>query len=113
MIMYSTQPCEPLQFTDIDNYEDEHLEGPDLGHARREFLRSYHFSKKSGLKEKLIRSVKELNGMAMVVVSDIRRQVSTRRVGIRVFRITMDLPSLVFVSLRCYTPWLKKKSTRE
>ncbi|KAF3455730.1 hypothetical protein FNV43_RR00372 [Rhamnella rubrinervis] len=113
MIMYNTQPCEALQFTDIDNDEDEHLEGRDLGHARREFLRSYHFSKQSGLKEKLRRSVKELNGTAMVVVSNIRQQVSTRRLGIKVFRITMDLPAVIFVSVRCYTPWLKKKSTRE
>lgn len=113
MIMSNTQPCVPLQASDIDNEEDEHLECRDLWHARRAFLRSYHFSKQSPLKEKLRTSVKEFNEMAMVVVSDIRRQVSTRRLGIRIFRFTMDLPSLVFVSVRCYTPWLKKKSTGE
>ncbi|KAH7521366.1 uncharacterized protein LOC107435254 [Ziziphus jujuba] len=113
----NTHNCESSGVTNIDSEEDEHgselAEGRDLWHARRAFLRSYHFSKQSGLKEKLRMSVKELNGMAMVVVSDIRRHVSTRRLGIRAFRFTMDLPSLFFISLRCYTPWIKKKPIKE
>ena len=82
----------------------------DFWNSRRAFLSSYHFSDdQRGFKEKLRKSLKELNGAAVAVVSDIRQQVATRRFGIRVFRLTMALPSFFRVSVRCFTPWLNKK----
>ncbi|POO03619.1 hypothetical protein TorRG33x02_008240 [Trema orientale] len=86
-------------------------QGSDFWNSRRAFLSSYHFSdqQRAGFKERLRKSVKEINGAAVAVVSDIRQQVASRRFGIRVFRLTMALPSLVHVSVRCFTPWLNKK----
>lgn len=76
-------------------------------HARRVFLGSYHFSEEKGFKVKLRRSVRELNEAAMGVIVDIRREVSKRRAGIRVFKVRLVLPTLVLI-VRCFTPWLKK-----
>ena len=80
----------------------------DFRHSRRAFLSSYRFSERSGFTftQKLRNSVKELNGAAC----DVYRQVSRRRrVGAKVFRFPMALPSFLHVSIRCLTPWMNKK----
>ncbi|GFY92788.1 hypothetical protein Acr_08g0011840 [Actinidia rufa] len=75
-------------------------------HARRAFLTSYHFSERNGFKEKMKRSVKGLNKAAMDVVFEVRREVSKRRFGVRVYRFTIAWPSLFMV--RCFVPWSYK-----
>lgn len=81
----------------------------DYWHTRRAFLNSYRFSEKNEFKGKLKRSVKELNEAAMRVVLDIRKEISKRKLGFRVFRFKFALSSLVLVSIRCFTPWLERK----
>ncbi|KAL5784067.1 hypothetical protein ACOSQ2_006459 [Xanthoceras sorbifolium] len=81
----------------------------DYWHTRSAFLNSYRFSEQNQFKEKLKRSVKELNEAAMGVVLDIRKEMSKRKVGIRFFRLRFALSSQVVVSIRCFTPWLSKK----
>ncbi|GMY32548.1 putative Transmembrane protein [Fagus crenata] len=103
-----------LQLTDNwqENYGSERRHDRDFWYARRAFLNSYHFSEENGFKHKLKRSVKELNEMAIGVVSDICQKMSKRRLGIRVYRFTVALaPSLVLVTLRCFTPWLNKRKS--
>ncbi|KAJ4822676.1 hypothetical protein Tsubulata_027240 [Turnera subulata] len=79
--------------------------------ARRAFLSSYRFAEENdGFKDKLKKSVKGLNGAVMGAVSDARKEMAERRVGIKVLKITIALPSLSVVSLRCFTPWISKKS---
>lgn len=86
--------------------------GREFCEARRAFLNSYHLSlerKNNGsFKEKLKKSVKEVNQVAMGVVLGMRRGVSKRRVGIKVFRVKMSSHSMVLVTLRCFIPWLNK-----
>jgi hypothetical protein len=106
---------EPLQLRPAENWEENYgsgrrRHGREFWYARREFLKSYHFSEQNGSREKLKRWAKELNELANGVVSDIRRQMSKRRVGIRAYRFTLALPShLVLLTVRCFTPWLNKK----
>lgn len=96
----------PLQLTDSDRGESHH--DRDYWHARRVFLRSYHFSDPDdNLKEKLSRSVKEFSKGAMGAVLEIRREISKRRLGSKVFRFRVALPSLVFVQ-KCFSPWCTK-----
>ncbi|KAG4955518.1 hypothetical protein GLYMA_15G029500v4 [Glycine max] len=86
--------------------------GREFCEARRAFLNSYHLSleRKNNVsfKEKLKKSVKEVNEAAMGVVLGMRRGVSKRRVGIKVFRVKMSSHSMVLVTLRCFIPWLNK-----
>ncbi|KAG7995052.1 hypothetical protein I3843_01G088800 [Carya illinoinensis] len=86
------------------------LHARDFWYARRAFLNSYHFSEeKIGFKHNLKRSVKELSQVAAGVVREFRREMSKRRLGIRVYRLTVSLPSLfVLVTIRCFTPWFNK-----
>ncbi|KAK3204400.1 hypothetical protein Dsin_018446 [Dipteronia sinensis] len=83
----------------------------DYWHTRRAFLNSYRFTEHNEyFKGKLKRSMKELNNAAMGVVLDIRKEMSKRKVGFRVFRFKFALSSsMVLVSIRCFTPWLGKK----
>ncbi|KAH7572829.1 hypothetical protein JRO89_XS03G0021000 [Xanthoceras sorbifolium] len=69
----------------------------DYWHTRSAFLNSYRFSEQNQFKEKLKRSVKELNEAAMGVVLDIRKEMSKRKVGIRFFRLRFALSSQVVV----------------
>ncbi|KAE9447664.1 hypothetical protein C3L33_20437, partial [Rhododendron williamsianum] len=64
----------------------------DYWQARRAFLSSYQLSERKGLKEKMKRSVKGLNEAAMAAVLEVRREVSRRRVGVRVYRLTVGWP---------------------
>nr|KYP58434.1 hypothetical protein KK1_013841 [Cajanus cajan] len=88
--------------------------GREFCEARRAFLNSYHLSldqrnnNNGSFKEKLKKSVREVNEAAMGVVLGMRRGVSKRRVGIRVFRVKMSAQSLALVTMRCFIPWLKK-----
>ncbi|XP_038679364.1 uncharacterized protein LOC119980646 [Tripterygium wilfordii] len=95
-----------------DNYESPSNRpyGRDYWHSRNAFLKSYHFSDQDSIKDnKLKRSLKGLNKAAMGVVLDIRRDISRRRPGIRVFRFTLGLPSSFAVfSIRCFAPWFNK-----
>lgn len=75
----------------------------DYWQARRAFLSSYQLSKRKGLKEKMKRSVKGLNEAAMAAVLEVRREVSRRRVGVRVYRLTVGWPAWFMV--RCFVPW--------
>ncbi|KAL6342619.1 hypothetical protein AAG906_012481 [Vitis piasezkii] len=83
-------------------------QGSGYSQSRRAFLTSYHFSveEKGGIKEKLRRSVKELNEAAMGALVEIGREVGKRRPGIRVFRVSFSLPFLVPV--KCFRPWFSK-----
>jgi len=87
--------------------------GREFCEARRAFLNSYHLSlernNNGSFKEKLKKSVKEVNEAAMgVVLSMHRRVVSKKRVKIRVFRIRMSSHSLALVTVRCFIPWVNK-----
>ncbi|XP_030940520.1 uncharacterized protein LOC115965432 [Quercus lobata] len=103
-----------LQLTDNwqENYGIGRRHDRDYWYARRAFLNSYHFSEENGFKYKLRRSVKELNEVATGVVTDIRRKMSKRKLGIRVYRFTVALQSLVLLSIRCFTPWLNKRDSK-
>lgn len=103
---------EALQLTDKwqDDYGSGNRHDPEYyWHARRAFLNSYHFSEEKKLKEKFKRSVKELNEAAMGIVSDIREEISKRKIGFRVLKIKFALPSLFMTSVRCFTPWFNKR----
>lgn len=86
--------------------------GREFCEARRAFLNSYHLSlernNNGSFKEKLKKSVKEVNEAAMGLVLGMRRGVSKRRVGIRVFRIKMSSQSLTLVTIRCFIPYFNK-----
>ncbi|XP_022631922.1 uncharacterized protein LOC111240682 [Vigna radiata var. radiata] len=88
--------------------------GREFCEARRAFLNSYHLSLERNnngrsFKEKLKKSVKEVNEAAMgVVLSMHRRVLSKRRLKIRVFRIRMTSHSLALVTIRCFIPWINK-----
>ncbi|CAK7322634.1 unnamed protein product [Dovyalis caffra] len=78
-----------------DYYESNYRNNPDYWHARRAFLSSYHFSEEIGTKDKLKRSAKEIKETVIGVVTSIREEVSKRRIGIKVFKFTLGLPSLM------------------
>ncbi|KAK9288343.1 hypothetical protein L1049_016796 [Liquidambar formosana] len=102
----NTSPYESLQAND---YGGSFRRGCDYWYARQAFLNSYHFSEQNGFKEKLRRSVKELNELAMGLISEIRQEMAKRRLGTRVFKFRLGWPSLAVV--RCFTPWLHKIET--
>ncbi|TKY48324.1 hypothetical protein E2542_SST25740 [Spatholobus suberectus] len=87
--------------------------GREFCEARRAFLNSYHLSlernNNGSFKEKLKKSVREVNEAATGVVLGMRRGVSKRRVGIRVFRVKMTSQSVARVTMRCFIPWLNKR----
>ncbi|KAF2322095.1 hypothetical protein GH714_006601 [Hevea brasiliensis] len=91
-------PGQPLQLSHSywqDNYGSGYRSNCDYWNARRAFLSSYHFKEKSGFKINLKSNMKELGEAAMGVAMDIRKEISERRLGIRVFRFTFALPSFV------------------
>ncbi|MED6144663.1 hypothetical protein PIB30_017764 [Stylosanthes scabra] len=87
--------------------------GHEFWYARRTFLKSYHLSleknKNGGFKEKLKKSVKEVNEAAIEVVSRMRRGVSKKKLGMKTFKVKMTIPSLFLVTIRCFIPWLNKR----
>lgn len=88
------------------------LRGREFWYARRAFLNSYHFNlerENGSFKEKMKRSMKEVNEGAMRVVLGMRRGMHKRRLGIRAYRVTMALPSMFLVTMRCFMPWFNKK----
>lgn len=89
------------------------LHGREFWYARRAFLNSYHFNLERdhhhSFKKKLKRSVKEVNEAAVRVVLDMRRGMQQRRLGFRAYRVTMSLPNLFLITMRCFMPWLNKK----
>ncbi|KAK7325080.1 hypothetical protein VNO77_29141 [Canavalia gladiata] len=116
----------PHNATCDESPQIEHIYNPQLDHlggwsrrghefldARRAFLNSYHLNlerKNNGsFKEKLKKSMKEANEAAVGVVLGMRRGMSKRRVGIRVFRVKMTSQSWVLVTIRCFIPWLNKR----
>ncbi|THG07344.1 hypothetical protein TEA_025849 [Camellia sinensis var. sinensis] len=86
--------------------EDDY--GRDYWHARRAFLTSYHFSerKNTGFKEKMKKSLKGLNEVAMKVFLPVRGGMYKRKIGVRVYRFTVGGPTLFIV--RCFVPWAHK-----
>lgn len=98
-----------------DKWQDDYASGNrnDLQyywHARRAFLSSYQFSEENKCNKKLKGSLKELNEAAMRIFSDIRQEVSKRRLGIRVFKVKFVGPSSAAVmSVGCLMPWLNKR----
>ncbi|KAJ1376100.1 putative transmembrane protein [Sesbania bispinosa] len=80
------------------------LRGREFWYARRAFLNSYHFNlernNNGSFKEKLKKSVKEVNEAAMRVVLGMRQGMYKRRLGIRAYRVTMSLPSVFLVTIR-------------
>jgi hypothetical protein len=61
-------------------------------------------------KEKLKRIVKEVNEAVMNVVLSVRRGMpKRRRLGIRAYRVTISLPSMFLVTMRCFMPWYNKR----
>lgn len=93
------------QFSDTweDSYESNYR------NARRAFLSSYHFSEENGIRDKLRRSVKEINEVVRGVVSDIREEICKRRIRIKVFRFSLGLPCLILSSVRCFAPWIGRR----
>ncbi|KAI4324354.1 hypothetical protein L6164_023901 [Bauhinia variegata] len=91
--------------------------GPDFWHARRAFLNSYHLTLETShggfnFKEKLKKSVKEVNDAAVGLVLDLRGAMSNSRLGIKVFRVTLSLRSLVLVTMTCFMPWINKREIK-
>lgn len=110
----SINPSLQLQVT--PNLQLDHgswsLRGREFWYARRAFLNSYHFNleiEDVSFKERLKRSVKEVNEAAMNIVLDMHRGVQKRRLGIRAYRVTVSLPSMFLVNMRCFMPWFRKK----
>ncbi|KAJ0035386.1 hypothetical protein Pint_25823 [Pistacia integerrima] len=105
-----------LQLTDKweDDYGNGNRQDRRYWHARREFLKSYNLSSRQNndsgfkFKEKLRRSINEINEVTIEIVSDIRKGMSKRRIGFRFYRIKFALPSLVSINVGCFTPWLCK-----
>ncbi|KAJ6908620.1 hypothetical protein NC651_018879 [Populus alba x Populus x berolinensis] len=93
------------QFSDTweDSYESTYR------NARRAFLSSYHFSEENGVRDKLRRSVKEINEVVRGVVSDIREEICKRRIRIKAFRFSFGLPCLILSSVRCFAPSIGKR----
>lgn len=87
----------------------------DLWRARHAFLKSYNFSSEYGrdksLKGKMKRSIKELNKSASRVVGGICEDIAKRKLGIRVYKLTINLPSMVFMKMRCFIPSFRNKET--
>ncbi|XWS35291.1 hypothetical protein CRYUN_Cryun21dG0113400 [Craigia yunnanensis] len=86
-----------LKLTDKweDDYGSGNRHGREYWHARRAFLNSYHFREQTGFKDKLKGSMKEFNEAALGVITNYFRELSRRRLGVRVFRVKLGLPSLV------------------
>lgn len=106
---YSLQVTPPNLLLDHGSWS---LRGREFWHARRVFLNSYHFSlerENGGFKEKLKRLVKEVNEAAMRVALGMYRGMHMKRLRIRAYRVTMSLPSVSFVTVRCFMPWLNKR----
>lgn len=83
-------------------------QGSEYSQSRRVFLNSYHFRvEKTGMKEKMRKSVKEMNEAAMEALMVIRREVGKRRIGIRIFRVRISLSSHLFL-VNCFMPWFSK-----
>ncbi|WJX51646.1 hypothetical protein P8452_37823 [Trifolium repens] len=89
------------------------LRGREFWYARQAFLNSYHFNlerENVSFKEKLKRIVKEVNEAVMNVVLGVRRGMpKRRRLGIRAYRVTISLPSMFLVTMRCFMPWYNKR----
>lgn len=87
----------------------------DFWRARRAFLKSYNFSdeygRDEGLKGKMKKSMKELNRSASRVVGGICEDMAKRKLGIRVYRLTIGMPSMVLVTMRCFMPSFRNKET--
>ncbi|CAJ2679085.1 unnamed protein product [Trifolium pratense] len=105
-----------LQLQITPNFQLDHgswsLRGRDFWYARQAFLNSYHFNlerENVSFKEKLKRLVKEVNEASMNVVLGVRRGMHKRRLGIRAYRVTISLPSMFLVTIRCFMPWYNKK----
>lgn len=86
----------------------------DFWHARRAFLKSYNFSngygRDDGLKGKMKRSMKELNRSTSRMVGGICEEMAKRKIGIRVYKLTIGLPSMVFMTVRCFMPSFRNKA---
>ncbi|CAK9324986.1 unnamed protein product [Citrullus colocynthis] len=87
----------------------------DFWHARQAFLKSYNFSngygRDDGLKGKMKRSMKELNRSTSRMVGGICEDMARRKLGIRVYKLTIGLPSMVFMTVRCFMPSFRNKET--
>ncbi|KAL2983661.1 hypothetical protein AAZX31_12G049400 [Glycine max] len=91
---------DPLSFTQPETYPPQ------------AFVNSYHFNlerNNGSIKEKLKKSVKEVNEAAMRIFLGMSQRVYKRRLGIRAYRVTMTLPSTFLVTIRCFMPWLNKR----
>jgi len=114
--MRHSNKVRPNEASDEHNPQLDHggwsRRGREFCEARRAFLNSYHLSlernNNGSFKEKLKKSVREVNEAAMGVVLGMHRKVSKRRVKMRVFRVKMSSQSLVLVTMRCFIPWLNK-----
>ncbi|KAG5242135.1 hypothetical protein IMY05_007G0114000 [Salix suchowensis] len=56
---------------------------------------NYRVARQKWYQDKLRRSVKEMNEVVVGVVSEIRQEICKRRVGIKVVRFTLGLPSMI------------------
>lgn len=106
-----TSRAQPLRLTDKweDDYGSGCRHGPEYWHVRSAFLSSYHFSEDRSFKDKLKRSMKEVNEAVGAVASNIRREISSRNVRVRTFQIRFSLSSLFVGTVRCFVPWFNKR----
>lgn len=85
----------------------------DFWHSRQAFLKSYNLSngyrRDDGLKGKMKRTMKELNRSTSRMVGGICEDMAKRKFGIRVYRLTISLPSMVFMTVRCFLPSFRNK----
>nr|DAD25328.1 TPA_asm: hypothetical protein HUJ06_026792 [Nelumbo nucifera] len=95
---------------DYSNQLDHGFRGRHDYHVRQAFLRSYQFSTQTSFKEKLKRSVKELNETAMGVIVGIRQEMSPRKLGARMFRLRLLL--LSSFPFRCFTGQGQRRAGR-
>lgn len=99
----------PQQAAVLHNHND-YYDGYTSRHdyrGRQAFLRSYQFSTQKSFKEKLTRSVKELNEVTAGVIVDVRQEISRRRLSIRIFRLRSLFSSMLLS--RCFTLWHDKQ----
>ncbi|KAF7805343.1 putative transmembrane protein [Senna tora] len=78
--------------------------GQEFWYARRAFLNSYHLSLEENSNGKLKQKLKKLMN------EKVRRSFSNRRLGIKAFRLTVTLPSLLLLRFTCFMPWFNNTS---
>ena len=96
----------------MEGYEVNRRHDREFWRSRRDFLKGYNFTKiDDGLKGKMKRSMKEVKRSASGVVGGICDDMTKRKLGIRVYRLTIGLPSMVLVRMKCFVPSYRERES--